>query len=176
MAGAFHRRLFFFARCQNGHALANHAALAAQCAYFAGRPALAAVENDDLVFDFRGFARPVQDIADPDAVLRGLVILRDQHAFVGIEVETAVAGEIQQRDVAVTGEQFADLVFELFATQVVFGGGEHDVLEVWISIGVGLQYRGHGHRVVVAANQLGNMGVVVNADKQSLAHGYTAVC
>ncbi|MNS82248.1 hypothetical protein D3C72_1159880 [compost metagenome] len=85
-------------------------------------------------------------------------------------------GEIQQRDIAIAGKQFADLVFELFPAQVVLGGGQHDVLEVRIAIGVGLQHGSHGHGVIAATVQTRNMGVVVDADKQSLAHDQATVC
>ncbi|MNS31958.1 hypothetical protein D3C72_640280 [compost metagenome] len=176
MLPALHRRLFLFAGGQNGHAFADHAALTAQGAQFAGRAALATIEDDHFVFDLRGLARPVENVAEANPVLGALVILRDQHAFVGVGVEAAVAGEIQQRDIAVPGKQFADLVFELFPAQVVLGGGQHDVLEVRIAIGVSLQHGSHGHGVIAAAAQPRNVGVVVDADKQSLAHGYTAVC
>ncbi|MNI45160.1 hypothetical protein D3C73_995740 [compost metagenome] len=87
-----------------------------------------------------------------------------------------MTGEVQQRDVAVTGKQLADLVFEFFPAQEVLGGSQHDVLEVRIAIGVGFQHGGHGHGVIAATAQARHMGVVVDADKQSLAHGYTAVC
>ena len=90
--------------------------------------------------------------------------------------EGSVVGEVQQGDIAVPGKQLADLVFEFFPAEVVLGGGQDDVLEVRIAVGVGLQHGGHGHGVIAAAAQARNVGVVVDADKQSLAHGYTAVC
>ena len=168
-------RLGFFAGGEDGHAFADHAALAAQGAHFAGRTAFAAVEDDHFVFDPRGFVRPVENVADADAVLGVAVILRDQHAFVSVGVETAMTGEIQQSDVAVAGKQLADLVFEFLPAQVILGGRQYQILEVGVAIGVGFQYRGHGHGVVATAAEPANMRVIVDADEQCLAHGYTTV-
>ncbi len=137
---------------------------------------MAAIEDDHFVFDAGGFGGPVENVADADAVLGRAIVLRDQHAFIGVDIEAAVAGEIQQGDVAVAGKQFANLVFKFFPAQVVLCGRQHHVLEIRIAVGVGLQHRSHGHGVIAATAQSRNMGVVVNADKQSLAHGYTAVC
>jgi len=82
-----------------------------------------------------------------------------------------MTGEIQQSDVAVAGKQLADLVFEFLPAQVILGGRQYQILEVGVAIGVGFQYRGHGHGVVATAN----MRVIVDADEQCLAHGYTTV-